>query len=67
MVVDGVSLTEVVILLERVGGGGVVGSFATIFPGGILLKEHYMRTVKDHRCKSPPGIAVDKDESDGGW
>ena len=67
VVMDGVGLTEVVILLERVGGGGIVGSFATIFPGGILLKEHRVRTVKDHRCKSPPGIVVDEDESDGGW
>ena len=39
VVVDAVSLTGVVILLEHVGGGGVVGSFGTIVPGRILLEE----------------------------
>ena len=39
VVADGVGLTGVVILLERIGGGGVVGSFATILRGGILLEE----------------------------
>ena len=39
VVVDGVSFTGVVILFERVGGGSVVGSFATILPGGIILEE----------------------------
>ena len=68
---DAVGLTGVVILLTRVGGGGVVGgvvgSFATILPGGIFLEERRVRAVKDHRCESPPGIIVDKDEEDGGW
>ena len=56
-----------VILLERVGGGGVVGSFATILLRGILLKEQRVRAVKDHRCKSPPGVVIHEDEEDGGW
>ena len=68
---DAVGLTGVVILLTRVGGGGVVGgvvgSFATILPGGILLEEQHVGTVKDHCRKSPSGIVVDEDEEDGGW
>ena len=71
VVVDVVCLTGVVIFLERVGGGGVVGgvvgSFATILPGGILLEEQHVGTVKDHCRKSPSGIVVDEDEEDGGW
>ncbi len=58
VVADAVGLTGVVILLECVGGGGVVGgvvgSFATILPGGILLEERRVCTVKDHHCESPP-------------
>ncbi len=67
VVADGVGIMGVVILLECVGGSGVVGSFATILPEVIILEEQCVRTVKDQRCKSPPGIAVDKDEEDGGW
>ncbi len=37
--VDAVSLTGVVILLKRVGGSGIVDSFATILPGGILFAQ----------------------------
>ena len=61
---DGVGLMGLVIIFERVGGGGVVSSFATILPRGIILKEQHVRTVKDHRCKSPPGVVVDKDEEE---
>ena len=67
VIADAVNLTGVVIPLERVGGGGVVGSFATILPGRILLKEQHVHTGKDRRCKSPPGNLVDEDEEDGGW
>ena len=67
VVADGAGLTGVVIHLERVGGAGFVGSFATILLGGILLEEQRVRAVKDHRRKSPPGVVVDKDEEDGGW
>ena len=61
VVVDGVGLTRVVILLEHIGGGGFVGSFATILPRGILLKEQPVHATKDHHHKSPPGVVVDND------
>ncbi len=67
VVADGVGLTGVVILLERTGGGGIVGSFATILLGRILLEEGQVRAVKDHCCESPPGLVFDEDEEDGGW
>jgi hypothetical protein len=67
LVADAVGLMGAVILLKSVGDCGIVGSFAIIFLGGILLEERRVRAGKDCRCKSPPGVIVYKDEEDGGW
>ena len=62
VVADAVGLTRVVILLKRVGGGGivsrVVGSFANIFAGGntpqgtmcARSQRSPLRVTARHRC-----------------
>ncbi len=50
VVVDAVSLTGVVILLEHVGGGGVVGSFDTIVSGGDTPRGMALILLQFYHC-----------------